>query len=251
MKNPAALLALMWYYAGNGRGDRNMVVLPYADRLSLLGRYLQQLVMESIGKERDRKGNVVHQGLTVLGNKGSTDQHSFVQQLREGRNDFFVTFIEVLAEPDRPERSPRLPTGDFLHGFLHGTRSALTDNGRESMTLTVDRLNAVRLGSIIALFERAVGLYAELIDINAYHQPGVEAGKKAAKSLLALQDRVLDHLAGSRGTPQTASEIAEAIGEPDQTEDVFHILRRLAAIHLHGIRREEGLDFFHARFRAE
>ena len=75
MKNPAALLALMWDYAGNGRGDRNMVVLPYADRLSLLGRYLQQLVMESIGKERDRKGNVVHQGLTVLGNKGSKDQH--------------------------------------------------------------------------------------------------------------------------------------------------------------------------------
>jgi glucose-6-phosphate isomerase len=251
MKNPAALLALMWYYAGNGRGDRNLVVLPYADRLSLLGRYLQQLVMESIGKERDRNGNVVHQGLTVLGNKGSTDQHSFVQQLREGRNDFFVTFVEVLAEPDRSDNAPRLPTGDFLHGFLHGTRSALTENGRESMTLTVDKLDAVRLGALIALFERAVGLYAELIDINAYHQPGVEAGKTAAKSLLALQDRVLDHLADSRGTPHTASEIAGAIGEPDQTEDVFHILRRLAANRLHGIRLENSTDFFHARFRAE
>lgn len=251
MKNPAALLAMMWFYAGNGRGERNMVVLPYADRLSLLGRYLQQLVMESIGKERDRKGNVVNQGLTVLGNKGSTDQHSFVQQLRDGRNDFFVNFVEVLAEPEMMDVAARLPTGDFLHGFLHGTRAALTDNGRESMTLTLDRLDAQRLGAVIALYERAVGLYAELIDVNAYDQPGVEAGKKAAKGLLALQERAIARLAGSRGTPQTAAEIAQSIDEPECVEDVFHILRRLAANGLFGIRLEAGADLFDARFRAE
>lgn len=251
LKNPAAFLALMWYYAGNGRGDRNMVVLPYADRLSLLGRYLQQLVMESVGKERDRKGNVVHQGLTVLGNKGSTDQHSFVQQLREGRNDFFVNFVEVLAETEHSDPAARLATGDFLHGFLHGTRSALAENGRESMTLTLDRLDAYHLGALIALFERAVGLYAELIDVNAYDQPGVEAGKKAAKSLLALQDRVVAHLANLRGTAQTASEFAEAINDQESVEDVFHILRRLAVNQLFGVRVETGADFFHAKFRAE
>lgn len=249
MKNPAALLALMWYYAGQGRGDRNMVVLPYSDRLSLLGKYLQQLVMESIGKERDRKGNVVHQGLTVLGNKGSTDQHSFVQQLREGRNDFFVNFVEVLTEPNRLEGQKPLPTGDFLSGFLHGTRDALTENGRESITLTLDRLDAARMGAIIALYERAVGLYAELIDVNAYHQPGVEAGKKAAANFLALQDRTVAYLSGSRGTSQTASEIAVGLGETDRTEDVFHILHRLAANHLHGVEFEPAVNLFEARFR--
>jgi glucose-6-phosphate isomerase len=249
MKNPAALLALMWYYAGNGRGDRNMIALPYADRLALLGRYLQQLVMESIGKERDRKGNIVHQGLTVLGNKGSTDQHSFVQQIREGRNDFFVTFVEVLFEPENPEAATRLPTGDFLHGFLHGTRAALTENGRESMTLTLDKLDAHRLGTLIALFERAVGLYAELIDINAYHQPGVEAGKKAAKRLLALQERVVEMLTASHGTSQTALEMAQALNEPESVENIFHILRRLAANHLHGVRAEPGTDIFESKFR--
>jgi glucose-6-phosphate isomerase len=223
-------------------------VLPYADRVSLLGRYLQQLIMESIGKERDRKGNVVRQGLTVLGNKGSTDQHSFVQQLREGRNDFFVTFVEVLAEPDRSDPSSRLPTGDYLYGFLHGTRAALTDNGRESMTLTMDRLDAERLGALIALFERAVGLYAELIDVNAYHQPGVEAGKKAAKSLLGLQDRVLAQLTSSRGTPKNVSEVADELGEPDQAEDIFHILQRQAAHHSHGIHRLDGENYFQAKF---
>ena len=61
-----------------------MVVLPYKDRLLLFSRYLQQLVMESLGKEKDLSGNVVHQGLSVYGNKGSTDQHAFVQQLRDG-----------------------------------------------------------------------------------------------------------------------------------------------------------------------
>ncbi len=250
LKNPAALLALMWHYAGNGRGDRSMIVLPYADRLSLLGRYLQQLIMESVGKGRDRKGNVVHQGLTVLGNKGSTDQHSLVQQLREGRNDFFATLVEVLSEPES-QAATRLPTGDFLHGFLHGTRAALTENGRESMTLTLDRLDAHHLGALIALFERAVGLYAELIDVNAYDQPGVEAGKKAAKSLLALQGRIVAHLARSRGTPQTASETAEAINDPESVEDVFHVLRRLAVNHLFGIRLKAGADIFYAKFQAE
>ncbi len=56
LKNPAMLLALMWHYAGNGRGEKDMVVLPYKDRLVLFSKYLQQLVMESLGKELDRDG---------------------------------------------------------------------------------------------------------------------------------------------------------------------------------------------------
>ncbi|MEO1185246.1 MAG: glucose-6-phosphate isomerase, partial [Cyanobacteria bacterium J06636_27] len=78
--NPAALLALAWYYAGNGKGEKDMVVLPYKDSLLLFSRYLQQLVMESLGKEKDLDGKVVHQGIAVYGNKGSTDQHAYVQQ---------------------------------------------------------------------------------------------------------------------------------------------------------------------------
>jgi glucose-6-phosphate isomerase len=61
-----------------------MVALPYKDRLLLFSRYLQQLVMESLGKEHDLQGRQVFQGLTVYGNKGSTDQHAYVQQLRDG-----------------------------------------------------------------------------------------------------------------------------------------------------------------------
>src|ERR1044071_7297665 len=126
-QNPAALLALMWHYATEGRGAKDMVVLPYKDRLLLFSRYLQQLVMESIGKEFDLEGRVVNQGIAVYGNKGSTDQHAYVQQLREGVNNFFATFIAVLEERGRAsiEVEPGITSGDFLAGFLLGTRRAL------------------------------------------------------------------------------------------------------------------------------
>ena len=104
-QNAAMLLALMWHYAGNGRGEKDMVILPYKDRLMLFSKYLQQLVMESLGKEKDLDGNVVHQGIAVYGNKGSTDQHAYVQQLRDGVPNFFVTFIEV--RKDRATRAVR------------------------------------------------------------------------------------------------------------------------------------------------
>lgn len=225
--NPAALLAVMWYHATSGRGQKDMVVLPYKDRLLLFSRYLQQLIMESIGKEFDLQGRRVNQGLTVYGNKGSTDQHAYVQQLREGVPNFFALFIRVLESGgSEQEVDPGATAGDYLHGFLLGTRAALFENERASMTITVPRVDARTVGALIALFERAVGLYAGLVGINAYHQPGVEAGKKAAATVLALQARVLAALAT---TPQTADHIAEAAGAPDQAETVYLLLEHLSA----------------------
>ncbi len=230
MRNPAAVMALMWHQATGGRGQKDMVMLPYKDRLLLFSRYLQQLIMESIGKELDLEGKSVCQGLTVYGNKGSTDQHAYVQQLREGVSNFFVTFIEVLK--DRCGSSMQvedgITSGDFLFGFLQGTRTALYENDRESMTITVDRVDARTIGVLVALFERSVGLYASLININAYHQPGVEAGKKAAGVVISLQKEVVD-LLKSRQQEMTAVEIAVELGKPGETEAIFAILRHLAA----------------------
>jgi glucose-6-phosphate isomerase len=230
LRNPAALMALMWHHTTGGRGEKDMVVLPYKDRLLLLSRYLQQLIMESLGKELDLEGKVVNQGLAVYGNKGSTDQHAYVQQLREGVPNFFMTFIEVLQDRDGESMQVEegITSGDFLFGFLQGTRTALFEKDRESMTITVERINAFTIGSMVALFERTVGLYASLININAYHQPGVEAGKKAAGTVIALQKSVVDLLRKERGE-MTAEEIAAAIGKPDEIESVFSILRHLAA----------------------
>ncbi len=86
---------------------------------------------------------------------------------------------------------PEVTSGDYLQGFLLGTRQALHENGRESITITIKEVSPFSVGLLIAFFERAVGLYASLININAYHQPGVEAGKKAAAAVIDLQRKVL------------------------------------------------------------
>jgi glucose-6-phosphate isomerase len=226
MQNAAMLLALMWFYSGDGKGSKDMVILPYKDRLLLFSRYLQQLVMESLGKKKDLDGKVVHQGIAVYGNKGSTDQHAYVQQLRDGVLNFFVTFIEVSKDRSngRLEVEKGITSGDYLHGFLRGTRAALYESGRESITVTIPEVTAFNVGALIALYERTVGFYGSLVNINAYHQPGVEAGKQAATRLLQLQKSVREKLLPGRG--QTAEEIACAI-EADP-EDVFHLLRHLA-----------------------
>ena len=225
-QNAAMLLALMWHYAGNGRGEKDMVILPYKDRLALFSKYLQQLVMESLGKEKDLEGKVVHQGIAVYGNKGSTDQHAYVQQLRDGVLNFFVTFIEVGKDRQGAafEVEPGFTSGDYLQGFLRGTRSALYDSERQSITISIASVDEFHVGALIALYERAVGFYGSLVNINAYHQPGVEAGKKAATKLLELQSEVSGQLSKSA---KTAEEIARSLDA--DPEDVFHALRHLAS----------------------
>lgn len=230
--NPAALLALSWYAVGDGKGEKDMVIIPYKDSLLLFSRYLQQLVMESLGKEFDLDGNTVHQGITVYGNKGSTDQHAYVQQLREGVGNFFATFIEVLEDRagSSIEIEPDATSGDFLFGCLQGTREALYENGRASLTITLERVDALNIGALIALYERAVGLYASLININAYNQPGVEAGKKAATQFLLLQQTIVKLL---RHTPEPLSleALAEKVNTPDEVETVYKIVRHMAINH--------------------
>ena len=237
-QNPAALLAMGWYAAGNGKGEKDMVILPYKDSLLLFSRYLQQLIMESLGKEKDLDGNIVNQGIAVYGNKGSTDQHAYVQQLREGVSNFFLTFIEVLR--DRPaeapcnlqgnscEIEPGITSGDYLVGFLLGTRQALFDKQRDSVTITIPEVNERIVGALIALYERAVTIYASLVNINAYHQPGVEAGKKAAASVLDLQERLVNVLQQTSSV-LSLSELAQKADASDRIETAYQILRHLHA----------------------
>lgn len=224
--NPAAQLALSWLIMGNGKGEKDMVILPYKDKLLLFSRYLQQLIMESLGKKLNLDGNVVHQGIAVYGNKGSTDQHAYVQQLRDGLNNFFVTFIEVLK--DREGDSILIDgfnsSGDYLFGFLKGTESALAESDRRSLTITIEDLSPRSVGALIALYERAVGYYALLVNINAYHQPGVEAGKKAAGKMLELKNNILDLLEVNKSF-MSITDICDALGLHGQERLIYHTLR--------------------------
>lgn len=228
--NPALQLAAVWYHTVETQQLRNMVVLPYCDRICLMSKYLQQLVMESVGKNG--------KGISVFGNKGSTDQHSYVQQLRDGYKDFFAMFLRVLnPEADQWEVEPGITAGDYLMAFQQGTAKALSETGRPSMLVTVDHFNEKVLGSLIGLFERAVGFYGAMLGVNSYHQPGVEAGKTAAGDVLAAQQAIVKHLptnpaelvADEAGLKQLTQKVQVAENMPElSVEFVADLLKRLA-----------------------
>ncbi|MEL7225697.1 MAG: glucose-6-phosphate isomerase, partial [Cyanobacteria bacterium J06576_12] len=166
----------------------------------------------------------------VYGNKGSTDQHAYVQQLREGVPNFFATLIEVLKdrEGDSVDVEPGVTAGDYLSGLLQGTRRALSENNRDSITISVPDVTPRSVGALIALYERAVSIYAYLVNINAYHQPGVEAGKKAAADVLSVQNEVKDVLAKA-GKALSLDEIAGEMNAADKIENIYKIVRHLNA----------------------
>ncbi len=118
-----------------------------------------------------------------------------------------------------------MTSGDYLQGFLRGTRAALYEGERDSITLSIPQVDAFQVGALIALYERAVGFYGSLVNINAYHQPGVEAGKKAATRILQLQPKVLAQLSAT-GRDRRRRSRRRSSAEP---EDVYHVLRHLAA----------------------
>ena len=165
--NPALRIAHCWGESGSYKGAKSLVTLPYKDSLLLLSRYLQQLIMESIGKRLSLDGKEVFQGLTVFGNKGSTDQHAFVQQLRDGRHDFFVNFIAVLREREGQiiELEDGHTSGEYLLGFLLGTRNALTEAKRASYTIVLPEVSARTMG-----IDRTLRAHCWILCIQDWHQ---------------------------------------------------------------------------------
>jgi glucose-6-phosphate isomerase len=229
--NPAMGLAKACYDLSGGGPAAAMVVIPYCDRLCHISRYLQQLAMESLGKKLSRSGQELSGGLTVYGNRGSTDQHSYVQQLRDGLKNFFVVFIEVLSGREPRRTKAMKNAGNYLEGFYLGTKAALAEAGRPSITITLRQITAHSVGMLVALFERTVGFYGEFTDVNAYDQPGVEAGKKAADRLLALLDELKLFLEKKNMSPNgnDAEAIAAAMGRPKDVEMLFKWLEFLRA----------------------
>lgn len=230
--NPAARLAMAWMHCCNGKGEKDMVVIPYKDRLELFSRYLQQLIMESLGKDLDLDGNLVYQGIAVYGNKGSTDQHAYIQQLRDGVPNFFATFIEVLKERSGElfyVEQEAVTSGDYLSGFFQGTRKALYESGRESVTITINEVTPFSVGVLIALYERAVGFYASMVNINAYHQPGVEAGKKAAERVIELELALFECLMRRDGHPMALDDLAMEMQAVDEIETIYKTCEHLCA----------------------
>ena len=103
---------------------------------------------------------------------------------------------------------------------------------------------------LIALYERVVGLYASLIGINAYHQPGVEAGKKAAGGVIALKLKLAAALAAAPGQQFTAEELATAVGATEKAELAFKVLDHLAANKSSGVKKRAKTPWFDSTYRS-
>jgi glucose-6-phosphate isomerase len=141
-----------------------------------------------------------------------------------------AVFIEVLL--DRAGCSAVIAenstAGDYLQAFRLGTREALSQRGRSSVTIVLEKVDALRVGALIALFERAVTFYAFLVKINAYHQPAVELGKKSAGEVIGLKNDLVRYLQDHAEEDFSVEELAAALGCEGAEEMVFSLLWRLS-----------------------
>lgn len=167
----------------------------YADGLRDFGLWAQQLWAESLAKKSDRKGAKAPRASTPIPAIGSSDQHSILQQVMEGARDKFLWFLRVeQSEKAGPAIEKNLfdcqalmqgkGMGQLFAAMADATRDALTNTGVQSVTLRGKELNEESLGALLMLFELVVGSLGEAMDINAFDQPGVEAGKVLAKKSL-------------------------------------------------------------------
>jgi glucose-6-phosphate isomerase len=213
-KNPAMMFAALTYLAATTQGKPIHVMMPYSNRLYLLADWFRQLWAESLGKKLNRKGKAVHTGPTPVKALGATDQHSQVQLYVEGPFDKVTCFLRV-EEFDRELAIPKLfkdkdgiaylggqHFGTLLKAEQTATEVALTQNNRSNMTIRLPKVNAFTLGQVIYLLEAATAYAGELYNIDAFDQPGVEAGKVATYALM-----------GKKGFEAKRREIESSFGK--------------------------------------
>lgn len=203
-KNPALLLAGFHHYAYASRDRRVTVIMPYCERLREFAFWFRQLWAESLGKKTDRSGHPVHHGLTPIAALGATDQHSQLQLYQDGPDDKALIFIEVAkfgADQSVPKPYPEIEgvaymaghrMSEIIHVERQATALALAADGRPSGTLTIPSVSPEALGGLMFFFQIATTAMSELLGVDPYDQPGVEAGKRAIYALLGRRGYQLD-----------------------------------------------------------
>ena len=193
-KNPALTIALLQYISMK-QGKNIGVMMPYSDKLRYISDWYAQLWAESLGKELDRNGNAVNAGQTPVKALGVTDQHSQVQLYNEGPFDKVITFLEVEnfdSDITIPANNSGIHDIDFLSGHtmskllnteLYATRYNLTRRGRANYTITMDKVDEYNIGALLYLFQLQTAYAGEMLNVDAYNQPGVEGGKNATYAL--------------------------------------------------------------------
>lgn len=204
MKNPALLEAVLQYIACEQMGRNIQVMLPYADSLKTIADWFCQLWAESLGKNVRRDGTPCHAGQTPAKALGVTDQHSQLQLYNEGPFDKVITFIKVenfRATTVIPHGCEQFKDVAFLGGMTHntlieaerqGTEYALYVNRRMNQTIVMPEVSAYTVGQLLYFFEMATAYEGELLNIDAFNQPGVETSKRATYAILGNKDEKYD-----------------------------------------------------------
>lgn len=194
-RNPACLIAALHYLADVTKKQNISVMMSYADSLLTFAEWYKQLWAESLGKRKDRSGKDVFLGQTPVTALGPTDQHSILQLLMEGPFDKLITFLSV----EKFRSSVSLPKGaaaepypylagrtfnDLLAYEREAVAASLAQEGRPSLTVRLAELTPRTLGGLFFLYEAATAFGGGLYGIDAFDQPGVEAGKNITYGLL-------------------------------------------------------------------
>ncbi|KAH0792041.1 Glucose-6-phosphate isomerase [Histomonas meleagridis] len=224
-ENPAALLAAIIDKNSQINGFKNMIVLCYSEFMREYAHYLQQLYMESLGKEYKVDGTEARVGQTVFGGVGTGEQHSFMQQVQKGLGDCFVRLISFEKRENDYYNAQAGSMGRQLLAFLKGTEKALLKNKRPFITSSFHERNEFTFGMMIALEERIVSFLAAFMDINAYDQPGVQDGKLAASGVNKISAEIVKKLAEKPNVKGTAAEVLKQLaieGEYYEAEAILN-----------------------------
>ncbi|MBU1448263.1 glucose-6-phosphate isomerase [Patescibacteria group bacterium] len=196
LSNGPSLFAALNYLAVEKRGQHIHVLMPYAESLRGFGFWFRQLWAESLGKRVVRGKKTLNVGPTPVAALGATDQHSQIQLYNEGPNDKTITFIRVesfrhnvripAAIKDIPSLAPLagMPLERILHAEEQGTAAALTAAKRPNGVISIPAVTPEAMGSLIMFFELATAVSGQLYGLDAFDQPGVEAGKRATRAIL-------------------------------------------------------------------
>lgn len=194
LKNPAYVAATLQFIAMQN-GKNVSVMMPYADSLKYMADWYAQLWAESLGKRVDKQGMDVFVGQTPVKALGVTDQHSQVQLYTEGPFDKVITFITVdkyRCDVDIPHGYEDIPSIAFLGGHTMGelikteqmaTEYALLKSKKLNNTIALPEVNAFTIGELLYFLEVQTAVMGELLNINAFDQPGVEEGKNATYAM--------------------------------------------------------------------
>lgn len=194
-ENIAAQNALIHYIADTQKGKNISVMMPYSSKLKSFSKWYVQLWAESLGKEFDLDGNIVHTGQTPISAIGITDQHTQIQLFNEGPNNKIITFIRLenfnntLEIPNIFEYTGIGYLGgktvnNLLNAEADATRVVLTDYNRPTVTITIPELNGYYIGQLMYMFEVQTAIAGALYEIDTFSQPGVEQAKNYTYALM-------------------------------------------------------------------